>query len=98
MEYCPAATLLQVRVKGGELLIPRLLLPSKNSTPAMVPSISVALALKVTLAGAVATKPLAGDRRLRAGGLFVSFSTNCGLLAAASFVLILMKGVDVAGL
>src|SRR6267154_1547703 len=59
-EYVPAGTLAQAKVKGPARSSPNLVVPWKNSTLVMVPSLSVAFALIVTVEPVVKPALLAG--------------------------------------
>src|SRR5882757_10538995 len=66
--YDPAGTLAQANVKGPDRSSPNLVVPWKNSTLAIVPSLSVAFALMVTVDPVAKLALLAGLVRLTCGG------------------------------
>jgi len=66
-EYIPAGTLAQAKVKGLVRSSPNLVVPWKNSTLAIVPSLSVAFALMVTVDPVVKLALLTGVVKLIAG-------------------------------
>src|SRR5258708_14007944 len=66
-EYVPAGTLAQAKVKGPARSSPNLVVPWKNSTLAIVPSLSVAFALIVTVDPVVKLALLAGLVKLTTG-------------------------------
>src|SRR5258706_12204770 len=67
-EYVPAGTLAQAKVKGPVRSSPNLVVPWKNSTLAIDPSLSVAFALMVTVDPVVKLALFAGLVKLMAGG------------------------------
>src|SRR5688572_8813313 len=69
-EYVPAGTLFQAMLYGLVVSLPISVVPWKKSTRATVPSVSLAVALTVMLAGAVNVAPLAGAVSAAVGGVF----------------------------
>ena len=68
-EYVPAGTLAQAKVKGPARSSPNLVVPWKNSTLAIVPSLSVAFAVIVTVDPVAKLALLTGVVRLMAGAM-----------------------------
>jgi hypothetical protein len=68
-EYCPAARLFNVRLKGDEVSEPKGEVPSKKETLVTEPPLEVASATMVTSAGAVKTAPFVGLVMLTLGGV-----------------------------
>ena len=66
-EYVPAGTLAQAKVKGPARSSPNLVVPWKNSTLAIVPSLSVAFALMATVDPVAKLALFAGLVKLMAG-------------------------------
>src|SRR5882762_7797398 len=75
--YDPAGTLAQANVKGPDTSSPNLVVPWKNSTLAIVPSLSVAFALMATVEPVV--KPA-----LLAGLVMLTTGATLGLLTVAA--------------
>src|SRR6266571_4153594 len=79
----PAARLERVTLKGAAIAVPTSAAPSKKSTFATVPSVSDALALTVTLAGAMKSALLAGAVMLTVGGVSTVIVTGAEVVAIA---------------
>src|SRR5713101_2256127 len=77
----PVAGLIRVTPYGAAVSVPTSIAPSKKSTFATVPSLSVALAARETLAGVVKLALLAGEVMLTAG------AASTRMLTAAEVVL-----------
>src|SRR5690242_1162598 len=69
-EYVPLPTFVQLKVYGDELSEPRTVEPLRKSTRDTVPSGSLAVAAKLTVAGAVNVWPAVGVVRPTVGGRF----------------------------
>src|SRR6266542_1934400 len=75
MLYVPTGIFVQLNVKGLLVAVPNKLVPWKNWTFVIVPSVSVAAAAIVTLARAVRVALLTGFVMLTAGGTFAGALT-----------------------
>jgi hypothetical protein len=76
--YLPTARPVTASVYGAAVAWPRLVLPSKNWTLAIVPLHAVASATSLTLPGAVTDEPLAGEVSVTPGGSWAFTVTYTG--------------------
>jgi hypothetical protein len=84
-EYVPAGTLFHATLYGLVVSLPINVEPWKKSTRLTVPSVSLALALMVMLAGAVNVAPLAGAVSAALGGWFAAAFT---VIERAAYVVV----------